>query len=78
MGDCATFDVILRDDMDLHIETLGTIAQERPCYVFYAKRCEVYWDMTHCGFVQGTQIWYYKFIHTNAHIHRNACSTHRE
>ena len=27
--------------------SLGTLVPERPCYVFYATRHQVYWGLTH-------------------------------
>ena len=46
MGNCATFNVILLDDnKDLHMSSLGTIVPGRPCFVFCATRHQVYRDL---------------------------------
>ena len=34
--------ILLNDNMDLHMSSLGTLVPEGPWYVFYAARCQVY------------------------------------
>ena len=39
--------ILLKDNMDLHRSSLGTLIPEGPWRVFYAKRSQVYWGLTH-------------------------------
>ena len=38
--------ILLNDNTDLQMSTLGTLVQEGPCCVFYATWCQVYWCLT--------------------------------
>ena len=39
--------ILLNDNMDIHMSTLGTVVPEEPWCVFYATRRHVYWGLTH-------------------------------
>ena len=39
--------ILLNDNMDLHMASLGTLVPEGPWCVFYALRHQVYWGLTH-------------------------------
>ena len=70
MGDRATFDVLFYlIIMGLKIMSLSTIVSERPCYVFYAKKCHVYWVLTYSWLFTSTLIWY--------HTHKNTQRTQK-
>ena len=62
---CCLFAILLNDNMDLHILSLGTLVSEGPWCVFYVTRCQVYGGLTHNMFFTGTLIWYHP--HTNTH-----------
>ena len=47
----------------LHMSHLGTFVPEGPCCVFYARRRQVYWGLTHMAFC-----WYSNLI-SNAHTY---------
>ena len=58
--------VLLNDNMDLHMSSLGTLLPEGPWCVFYATRCQVYCGLTHSVVFY----WYFNFIsHTHTHTH---------
>ena len=59
--------ILLNDNMDLQISSLGTLVPKGPWCVFYATRRQVYWGLTHMFFT-GTLIWYYTHTHTHTHI----------
>ena len=40
------FAILLNDNMDLHMSSLGTMVPEGPWCVFYATRHQVYWGLT--------------------------------
>ena len=61
--------ILLNDNMDLHMSSLGTLVPERPWCVFYATRRQVYWRLTHVVFY-----WYSDLI---SHTHTNTHSTLR-
>ena len=84
----AIFNVILCNHiMDLHMWSLGTIALEGYCCVFYAKRHKVYWGLTYCSFyyysdlishthkdiqhTKGPTDWH---IHINIYKHNLSCA----
>ena len=54
-GDCATSCVILPNDMNLHMPSLGILIL-RPCGMFYATKRTVYRAL----FFASTLIWYHK------------------
>ena len=39
--------ILLNDIINLHMSSLGTLVPEGPWYLFYAKRRQVYWGLTH-------------------------------
>ena len=39
--------ILLNDNMNLHMFSLGTLVPEGAWCVFYATRCQVYWGLTH-------------------------------
>ena len=39
--------ILLNDNMDLHMSSLGTLVPEGPWCVFYVTRRQVYWGLTH-------------------------------
>ena len=57
--------ILLNDNMDLHMSSLGTLVPEGPWCVFYVTRRQVYWGLTHNVVFTGTLIWY----HTNTQTH---------
>ena len=57
--------ILLNDNTDLHMSSLGTLVPEGPWCVFYVTRRQVYWGLTHNVVFTGTLIWYH--IHTNTH-----------
>ena len=59
--------ILLNDNMDLHMSSLGTAVPEGPWCVFFATRHQVYWGMTHHVFFTCTLIWYHTHKHTNTH-----------
>ena len=69
--------ILLNDNMDLYMSSLGTLVPEGPWCVFHATRRQVYWSLTHNVVFD----WYSDFIsithsthntfkgqQTNAHI----------
>ena len=42
--------ILLNNNMDLQMPSLGTLASEGPWYVFYATRCPFDWGLTHVIF----------------------------
>ena len=55
--------ILVNDNMDLHMSSLGILVLERPWCVFYATRRQVYWGLTHVVFY-----WYSDLIsHTHKH-----------
>ena len=68
--------ILLNDNMDLQISSLGTLVPKGPWCVFYATRRQVYWGLTHMFFT-GTLIWYYTHTHTHTHTqHTHTHNTH--
>ena len=70
--------ILLNDNMDLQISSLGTLVPKGPWCVFYATRRQVYWGLTHMFFT-GTLIWYYTHTHTHTthtHTHTHTQHTH--
>ena len=68
--------ILLNDNMDLQISSLGTLVPKGPWCVFYATRRQVYWGLTHMFFT-GTLIWYYTHTHTHTHTtHTHTTHTH--
>ena len=59
--------ILLNDNMDLNMSSLGTLVPERPWCVFFATRIQVYWGLTQCGFL--LVIWF-DITHTNTHYTR--------
>ena len=59
--------ILLNDNMDLHMSSLGTAVPEGPWCVFFVTRHQVYWGMTHHVFFTCTLIWYHTHKHTNTH-----------
>ena len=39
--------ILLNDNIELHMSTLGSLVPEGPSCVFYAIRHQVYWGLTH-------------------------------
>ena len=62
---CIGCAILLNDNMDLHILSLGTLVPEGPWCVFYIARHHVCWGLTHNVVFRGTLIWYH--THTNTH-----------
>ena len=58
--------ILLNDNMDLHMLSLGTLVPEGPWCVVYVTRRQVYWGLTHNVVFTGTLIWY----HTHKHTHK--------
>ena len=58
--------ILLNDNTDLHMSSLGTLVPEGPWCVFYVTRRQVYWGLTHNVVFTGTLIWY----HTHKHTHK--------
>ena len=52
--------ILLNDNIDLFMSSLGTLVPEGPGYVFYATRRQVYRGLTHNVVFTGTLIWYHK------------------
>ena len=44
---CYLFAILLNDNMDLHMLSLGTLVSEGPWFVFYATRHQVYRGLAH-------------------------------
>ena len=64
--------ILLNDNMDLHILSLGTRRTLMCVCVFYATKCQVYWVLTgNVGF------YWYPFIFYHIHKHTNIHSTFR-
>ena len=59
--------ILLNDNMDLHMPSLGTLVPEGTWCLFYATRRQVYWGLSH-NFVF---YWYSDFViaHTNPNTH---------
>ena len=56
--------ILLNDNKDLHMSSVGTLVPEGPWCVFYATRCQVYWGLTH----NVVFYWYSNLIsHTQTH-----------
>ena len=36
--------ILFNNNMDLHMSSLDTLVPQRPWWVFYATRCQVYWS----------------------------------
>ena len=53
--------------MGLYMSTLGTLVPERPCYVFYETRHQVYWGPTHSVVI----CLYSDLILQNTHTHKD-------
>ena len=76
--------ILLNDNMELHMSSLGTLVPEGPWCVFYATRRQVYWGLTH----NVVFYWYSNLIlqthkhtqHTQGpvdwHTHINICLHH--
>ena len=39
--------ILLNNNMDLHMSSLGTLVPEGSWFAFYEKRIQVYWGLTH-------------------------------
>ena len=61
--------VLLNDNMDLHMSSLGTIVPEGPWCVFYATGHQIYVGLTCNVFFTGTLIWYHMTNTTHTHAH---------
>ena len=66
--------ISLNDNMDLHISSLGTLVPEGPWGVFYATRCQVYWDLKNNVVFTGTLIRYHTHKNTQTHTTRSEAS----
>ena len=66
--------ISLNDNMDLHISSLGTLVPEGPWCVFYATRCQVYWDLKNNVVFTGTLIGYHTHKNTQTHTTRSEAS----
>ena len=80
--------ILLNDNMNLHMSSLGTLIPEGPWCVFYATRHKVYWDLTY----NVVFYWYSDLIpqthkrtqhtwwpvdwqtHINVHLHHLLCA----
>ena len=58
--------VLLNDNMDLHMSSLGTLVPEGPWCVFYATRRQVYWGLTH-----NVVFYWYSDLISHTHKHAN-------
>ena len=56
--------ILLNENMDLHMSSLGTAVTEGPWFVFFATRHQVYWGLTICGFLL---VLWFDITHTNTH-----------
>ena len=90
MGDDSRCDaILLNDNMDLYMLSLGTIVPEGPWCVFYATRHEVYWgliynmvfywypDLISHKRTQHTQRPVYQHTHINIYLHYLLCAQSR-
>ena len=57
--------ILLNDNMDLHMSSLGTLVPEEPWCVFYATRRQVYWGLAHVVFYSYSDL----ISHTQTHKH---------
>ena len=56
--------VLLKDIMNLHMSNFGALVTQGPCYVFYARKCQVNWGQT----LNKVFCWYSDLIsHTHTH-----------
>ena len=61
---CYLFAILLNDNMDLHMLSLGTLVSEGQWCMFYATRHQVYRGLTHMFFY-----WYSNITYTHANSH---------
>ena len=58
--------ILLNDNIDLYMSSLGTLVPEGPWYLFYATRCQFYWGLAYNVVFQ----WYSDLI-SHTHKHKN-------
>ena len=62
--------ILLNDNIDMYVSSLGTLVPEGPWYLFYATRCQFYWGLAYNVVFQ----WYSDLI-SHTHKHKNTQHT---
>ena len=62
--------ILLHDNMDLHMSSLGTLVPQGPWSVFHAKRCQVYW-----GLIGNVVFYWYSDLISHTHTRKHTQHT---